>query len=301
MHKHWIIFLLLFSEVSYSLTQNLQDGGAATPALPVIVRYPDPPALHSIQIYKFELIHRALEITRKEFGDYKEIPYTGAGGGQQRWAKLINKADLLNVVWSSPGTPVAKAEVISIPIDILRGQLGYRVCLINSNSPFKLDDAFNTGSLASLKLAQEESWSDVEIYRNNNIEPMLGPNFLSLFDMLGFKRFDCLPLGVDEVDLIYNEKKARYPFLSIDTRLLIYYDFPLYLYVSKTQPLLAERLQIGLTKMQKNGEFDQLFKQYHPQDISSLNLRSRRVICLKSPFLDQSTQCTQSLKYPEIN
>ncbi len=300
MYKHLTIVLLLLGEASYSQDQKQQDSGTAKPAL-MVVRYPDPPALHSIQAYKFELIHRALEITRREFGDYREVPYTGAGGGQQRWASLLNKADLINVAWTSPGTPVAHAEVIPIPIDISHGLLGYRICLINSSAPFKLDDAFNTGSLASLKIAQEESWSDVEIYRNNNIEPMLGPNFPSLFDMLGFKRFDCLPLGVNEVDLIYNEKKAHYPFLSIDTRLLIYYDFPLYLYVSKAQPLLAKRLQRGLTQMQNSGEFDQLFKQYHPQDISSLNLRSRKVICLKSPFLDQLTQCKQPLKYPEIN
>lgn len=184
----------------------------------------------------------------------------------------------MNVAWSSPGTPVANAEVIPLPIDILRGLLGYRVCLfnINSNTFLKLEDTFNTGSLGFVKIAQEEAWSDVEIYRNNDIEPVLAPNVSSLFDMLGFKRYDCLPLGVNEIDFIYNEKKARYPFLRIDTRLLIYYDFSKYLYVSKTQSLLAKRFQLGLTQMRKSGEFDQLFMQYHPEDTFSLNLRSRK-------------------------
>lgn len=64
MYKYWFIFLLLFGEADYSLAQK-QDGGTTEPAfIPMIVRYPDPPALHSIQAYKFELIRRALEVTR---------------------------------------------------------------------------------------------------------------------------------------------------------------------------------------------------------------------------------------------
>ncbi|MES2675450.1 MAG: hypothetical protein V4660_14505 [Pseudomonadota bacterium] len=303
MYNTWIAsfagVLLLFSGANYASAQPQKQLTASSTLAPITVRYLATGDLHSIEIYKYELIHRALELTRVEFGDYKNIPYQGANASQQRRANLISEGKILNLDWASPGTPVAKAEVIPIAIDILNGLLGYRVCLINTNAPLKINDVSGMGSLTMLKIGQSELWSDIEIYRNNNINPILGPTFSSLFDMLGFKRFDCLPLGVNEIILLFNEKKVPYPFLAIDTQLLIYYDFPMYFYVSKTQPLLAKRLQLGFTKMQQSGEFNQLFKQYHPQDLSPLNLRSRKVICLKSPFMDQTKQCTQPLKYPD--
>ncbi len=302
MHINWIVrlgALLLVSGGTCASSQSQQKLTALPNNAPITVRYLATGDLRSIEIYKYELIHRALELTRAEFGDYKNIPYQGANASQQRRANLISEGKILNVDWASPGTPVAKAEVIPIPIDILNGLLGYRVCLINTNAPLKINDVSGMGSLATLKIGQSELWSDIEIYRNNNINPILGPTFSSLFDMLGFKRFDCLPLGVNEISLVFDEKKVLYPFLAIDSQLLIYYDFPMYFYVSKAQPQLAKRLLLGFTKMQRSGEFHQLFKQYHPQDLSPLNLRSRKVICLKSPFMDQAKQCTQPVSYPE--
>jgi hypothetical protein len=270
-----------------------------TTAMPIVVRYLELGDLRAVHAFKFELIDRALELTRNEFGDYQKIPYAGADLSQIRYSKLISEGRVLNIAWGSPGTLLAKGEVITIPIDILKGLLGYRICLINGKVPPGIETAYKTGSLSSLKIGSGELWEDKKIYRNNKINIISGTNFTSLFDMLGYQRFDCLPFGADEVQSIYNDRKAQYPFLAIDTQLLIYYEFPTYLYVSKKAPELAQRIQSGLSKMQETGEFERLFKKHHPQDLSLLNLRARKVICLKSPFLDQSEQCSKPLAFPE--
>ncbi len=262
------------------------------------VRYPITKELRSLEVYQYELIRRAMELTRDEFGDYQIIPYESRDTLQQRLAALIRDGKLVNLVWTSPGTPVATSDVIRIPIDILHGLLGYRICLTNVKAPLVLDEFDRTHSLDFLKIAQGDSWPDLKIYQHNRINAISGPTFNSLFQMLGFRRFNCLPLGVHEVEVSYDEKKSTYPFLAIDDQLLIFYEYPIYLYVSKSQPELAKRLELGLGRMQGNGEFERLFKQYYPLAFTKLRLGSRKIICLKSPFLDQSKQCSQPLRIP---
>ncbi len=264
------------------------------------VRYRDPEDQRSLQNYKFELVHRAMELTRTEYGDYDNIPYLGPDTGQQRWASLMSEGKLINVAWVSPGTSVASANVVAIPIDVMRGFLGFRICLINAKAPLDLGDVVKTGTLNSLRIGQGATWDDIHIYRYNNINPILGPTVVSLFDMLGFGRFDCIAMGVNEVFTLLNEKKASYPFLAVDSKLLIYYDFPIYIYVSKAQPRLAERMLVGMTKMQQSGEIDKLFKEYYPEDFSALKLEARKLICLRSPFSKNPDQCTNIPAIPSV-
>lgn len=245
--------------------------------------------------YKFELIRRALEVTRSQFGDYQIIPFADESSAK-RQALLINEDRRLNLLWASPGTAIANAEVITIPLDILHGLLGYRVCLINRDFP----PPASISSLQDLNIGQGLNWSDNEIYKHNGIKVTQAPSFEALFDMLAAKRFNCLPLGADEVLFTLREKQADYPEMALEPSLLIYYDFPIYLYVSRKEPLLAKRLSLGLKQLQQSGEFDQLFYHYHSADIAALHLRERRAFCLVSPYLPREGQCSGPLKYPDI-
>jgi hypothetical protein len=110
-------------------------GENAKASTPLVVRYLELGDMQSVHAYKFKLIHRALELTREEFGDYQNIPYQGADLSQTRYAKLISEGEILNIAWGSPGTALAKANVITIPFDILKGLLGYRICLTNGKVP----------------------------------------------------------------------------------------------------------------------------------------------------------------------
>lgn len=255
-------------------------------ASPVMeVRYYDRGKKDARHAYKFQLIHELLEITRAEYGDYQIIPFD-AEPSAKRQALLISQGTSLNLTWASPGTVIANADVISIPVDILKGLLGYRICLINpENFPTEVK------RLNELVIGQGLNWSDVDIYRANAIEVRQGPSFEALFDMLAVKRYQCLPLGADEVAFTWREKKANYPFLEMEQKLLIYYEYPIYLQISKRAPELARRLELGLAKLMQNGRFDALFDYYHAQDLELLALRQRRLFCLISPYLPAAGQC----------
>ncbi len=270
---------------------------AQTPK-PMEVRYASPPGHAFLHVYKVELIRRALEVTREEFGDYELREFNGDNPNDQRRVLLINDGSLVNLLWAPSGSIVTKAEVIEIPGDVLQGLLGYRVCLKNTNAHKSFIDVKNLDDLRKIRIGQGEEWPDVNIYEANQIKPILAPTLRSLFEMLGYKRFDCLPFGANEAAYVLNQRKTLYPFLELDDQLLLYYEFSIHFYVSKRFPRIAERLTLGLKKLEETGEFDTMFRQYHAADLKLLNLKQRRVICLKSPYVE-SEQCNKPIQYPE--
>lgn len=267
--------------------EQRQEPGAEA-AAPMEVRYYNRGALDIRHAYKHQLIQLALEATRAEYGDYRIIEFTQEPTSK-RQSQLLSRGRQLNLAWASAGSDTAQAQVIPIEVDILRGLLGMRVCLVNRKAP-PLGDIHNLEQLRQLRIGQGLRWPDTQIYRNSGITPQESISFENLFAMLQAKRFDCVPLGADEVLLSYRDQLAQHPDLAVEPKLLIYYHYPLYFYVSAKHPRLAERLRLGLDKIQRNGEFMRLFNQHFAADLESLALHQRRIICLASPYADPAQQ-----------
>jgi hypothetical protein len=215
--------------------------------------------------YRYQLIKNVLEITRADYGDYQLRPYKSVTTSARN-AQLMSEGKQLNLYWTSPGTPVASAAVIEIPLDILNGLLGYRVCLINQDAATDLSKVKDVQTLASIKIGQA-LWSDRAVYRANQLAIVDAPTFDSLFMMLSAKRFDCI--------------------------------YPVYFYVSKKHPFLAQRMAMGLKKMKSNGDFDRLFYKFHAENLERLQLQQRNQICLKSPYQQEHEPCTRPPAYPD--
>nr|ABA02175.1 hypothetical protein [uncultured bacterium] len=301
MAKHTLLpFMLLLVLPALAATpstvqQQTTASDSAEVQAPMVVRYYDRGSKDARHAYKFELIAKILEVTRAEYGDYKLAPF-GEEPSAKRQALLVSEGKILNLLWASPGTVIARADVITVPIDILRGLLGYRVCLIN---PANFPDSEKLVSLSQLHIAQGLNWADIEIYKHNDIHPKQAPTFEALFEMLAAKRFECLALGADEVMYTFRDQKTKFPFLAVEPNVLIYYDYPIYLHISKQFPELAARVELGLQKLQRSGEFNRLFKHHHAADIAQLHLNQRKIFCLKSPYLPDKGQCEKRLDYPK--
>lgn len=289
-------FLSFVLPLLIALTSHTSAGQNAAPT---IVRYHMTPGTEKHSQYQFDLISRAFDVTRAEFGDYLIDPYTEAPTAR-RQAILLSEGQLMNMQWASPGTPIAEADVITVPLDILQGMLGFRVCLINQERQTALSTVSELSELRDLRIGQGLGWADTKIYQHNNI-PVMGASKLNyLFPMLASNRFDCLALGVNEVAIKYAQEKAAYPKLAIEQSLLIYYAFPTYIYVSKQTPELAERLTLGLTRLQQSGEFEQRLIAYFGHHLAPLQLAQRKIICLHSPYLPRENQCTEPVKLPAL-
>lgn len=280
--SQWLVFIVLMISNPLSWAKEIT----------MVIKYPKFEGIsEERQSYRLELIKLILERTKAEYGDYRLERYIGQDPGAKRQAILVSNGDAINMVWSSPGTVIAKAGVIPIPIDILRGLLGHRVCLINHNNKLNFNAITDVNSLQSIRIGQGLGWTDIAIYNFNNITPISASTFDGLVGMLAANRFDCAPLGINEIEDIYKEKRSDMPMLSIEPSLLIYYDFPVYFYVSARYPRIAERIKKGLQTIHNSGEFDRLFDRYYHDKFKALNVKERRVICLKSPYLPEDKQC----------
>jgi hypothetical protein len=270
-----------------------------SPASPMVIRYHYTAGNDFQHEYNFELIRHILEVTRAEYGDYQLAPYSQAPNAK-RQAQLLTEGKLMNVHWAPPSTDIARADVIPIPVDILYGLQGYRICLVNSEATVGFAAVQNLESLKKLRIAQGFAWDEIAIYHFNGLQPLEAPILGGLYPMLGLKRFDCLPLGINEISTLFDTHRKQYPFLAIEASLIIYYEFPIYFYVSKKHPEIAARFLLGLKKLKKTGEFDQLFKQYHEKNLATLGLLKRKIICLKSPLVNNPHQCEAPTALPAI-
>lgn len=266
---------------------------------PMIVSYHRSNANDTQNRYQFELIEQALEVTRAEFGDYLLRPYAGAPTAK-RQAILISEGQLMNIQWASPGTPIAEAEVIAIPVNILRGLLGIRLCLINREQLPRFAEIQSLEDLRKIKIGQGQDWTDTLIYELNGIPLLESSGLQQLFPILASHRFDCLALGANEIQVKYIEQQAQYPNMVIEPELLLYYHFPTYFYVSERHPLLAARIEKGLQQLQESGAFDQLFWRYFADNLAPLNLSNRRTICLKSPYQPELNPCDSPVILPDL-
>ena len=268
----------------------------AAASQPMIINYPNTmdSAATDAKAYKLELIKLLLDSTRAEYGDYTlNLPVLNVSG-VKRQSLLISEAKQINVLWTTPSSPIAMAEAIQIPVDILRGLLGYRICLINRNGSANFDSVTDVASLGKISVAQGLGWPDVDIYEFNNIQPITTNSFEALVSMLAANRFSCLPLGINEINGSLQDYSAKMPMLAIEPNIIIYYDFPIYFYVSAKTPEVAERFKLGFKKIAANGKFERLFLKYHQSQLENLNLRSRRTICLKNPGMPLEKQCQSS-------
>lgn len=294
--------LLLVSSVMAAETVVAANSAApirSTAAVPMVIKYHFTEHGDYHHSYNIELIRRLLEVTIPEFGNFQIQTY-GQAPMARRQALLLNKGELINVQWASPGIDIANAEVIEVPVDILRGLQGYRVCMINTQANVDFSLINDIESLKKIRLGQGVGWSELAIYYANGIRPIEPPSLTGLYPMLGFKRIDCIPLGINEIDRIIEREHKTFPFLAIEPSLLIYYELPIYFYVSKKFPEIAKRFELGLKKLRASGEFDQLFQKYHLQHIRGLKLQSRKIICLKSPISRNPRQCEGAQVIPDF-
>lgn len=266
---------------------------------PMVVSYHRSEGYDSQNQFQFELIERAMEVTHSEFGAFVLRPYGGAPTAK-RQSILMSEGKLMNIQWASPGTPIAQAEVIPIPINILRGLLGLRICLINQSDLPRFAQIQTLDDLRQIKIGQGQDWTDTLIYRSNQVPLFESAGLTQLFPLLATHRIDCLPLGANEIGVKYAEQQPLHPNMTIEPALLLYYNFPTYLYISKNHPKLAQRTLAGLQILKASGEYDRMFWRYFAKQLAPLDLHKRRIICLKSPYILEPEQCTGPIALPDI-
>ena len=282
MKKIIVLFLLLLFNPSFSygkVTQIVVWESLYNEPNSIIVNY----------------LHKALELTKPEYGDYELLASPKMEQGRAVLELTKHKKPQLDLATYAP-TAEREKQAIAIRIPLLNGLMGYRLCLINKKKQTLFDGIQNKQQLISknITIRQHQDWPDTTVLRTNNINVQTSHRKDLLFQQLARGRFDCFSRGASE---IYAEYLAHRSLgIEIEKQLLIYYPLPLFFFVNKSRPLLAERLQLGLERLIASGEFATIFDQFFAPIILNLKLADRLVIDLHNPTLSPKT--VTALKAP---
>ncbi|WP_051369100.1 transporter substrate-binding domain-containing protein [Psychromonas arctica] len=237
-----------------------------------------------------DTLTRALDITRDEYGDYEIIPSMQMEQG--RAVKKLSKEykGKLDIAYF-PTTAEREERAIPIRIPLIGGLMGYRLCLIKENNQYKFSNINDIQDFIDqgLTIGQHQDWPDSIILRNNGLKVSTTHKYSLLFEQLNKQRFDCFLRGVNEINDEYAQhSNARF---AIENSLLIHYPYLTFFFVNEQRPELAERLTIGLRRLQENGTLTKLLDHYYKDRLNKLHLYSRKILYLDNTLIsDQSLQ-----------
>jgi ABC-type amino acid transport substrate-binding protein len=176
----------------------------------------------------------------------------------------------------------SNAEFKTIYFPILRGLKGWRIPIINKNSPELFRDIKTNEEFKKLVPAQYHTWTAVKVFESNGIKVAKVSHNKGLYLMVDKGRVDYLPRSLLDVnrDLLLHPKLN----LMLDPHILIRYPSAYYFYVNKSNTDLASDIKQGLEKSLKDGSFELLFNKAFGDDIKYFNLEQRKVLELKNPF-----------------
>ncbi len=141
--------------------------------------------------------------------------------------------------------------------NLLKGTNELRFLLVRAAELPRLRGLQGLDELRGLRAGAGTYWSDTLILRADGFTVDTAPKFESLFRMLKAGRFDFIPRTREEIDaelaFHVNEGFAELPELALQ------YSQPIYMFVSRERPRLAERLRRGLALAAADGSFDALF------------------------------------------
>ena len=217
------------------------------------------------------------------------LDYEILGGGDERITEARGEAmvvsGMLDVEFLST-TPEREASMIPIKIPVYRGLLGLRLLLVKRSRKAELSHIGDLQGLAKLVGLHGSQWGDLPVYAANKLPVVTHVNYTSLFHMLIAGRADYFHRGISEIT---GELKRYEKELVIADNVALFYPHPVYFFVTKTRPELAQQIEKGLQIALKDGSYRALFDKEYREVIAQAGLQNRTIITLKNPVIPEST------------
>jgi hypothetical protein len=237
--------------------------------------------------YRWKLLELALSHTQKE-GDepFRLVPY--AEDITQNRGMFLLQSGELDVI--ALGTNVEReARMLPVKIDILRGIIGFRLLVIRVADQARIAGMDEPAIRQQLTFGLNSQWADLPILQGNGFTVLTSASYENLFGMLASGRFDAFTRGLNEARRELDQRKQIYPQLAVEKTKALYFPYPVYFWVSKTNTALARRIERGLKLSLADGSFRKLFETYHAAEIEMLAGEKRLVIRLRNPILPLGT------------
>lgn len=237
--------------------------------------------------YYWEILEAALQSNRSKYGDYRITSYGMPMNFQRAVAEVeAGGKGRVNIVSRATNLDL-ETRLRAIPIPLDKGLLGYRMFLIMPETQGRLDKVQTLDELKQFTIGQASVWTDTKILGDNNFKLVLADNYEGLFQMLGIRRYDLFSRGVIEIHAEWQAHKAQIPGLSIEKSMVLAYPMPRYFFVprNKEGEKMAERIEDGLRRLARSGEFERRYKAYKKLVLADLELSGRKVFRLTNTQL----------------
>ncbi|MFT7558616.1 MAG: hypothetical protein ACI93R_000511 [Flavobacteriales bacterium] len=247
--------------------------------------------------YEIALLKHLLNSSTEKYGQF-ELNIRYMDFNYARANRELRIGSQVNVL-SNPvnfDSQLGTDRPILIPETIMNGLLGYRELIIKNTNLDKFHGLDSFEKLKVLKPGQLDSWIDNGIYEKNNITLIEARDYDKLFDQLNRQRIDYIPLGAIEAKEILNRYQTSKHDLAISQNAVVYYPYNVYFQVTKSQPLIAERLSYAMKKAQEDGSFNSIFNKYYGSTLKALKEKELNVFILKNPNIS-NTEITKLNKY----
>lgn len=250
--------------------------------------YP-PPEIRGDQrhTYYWELLAAALEANRGKYGGYELTAYDTP----MNFSRAVSEVESgdegrVNIVARATNLEL-EARMRPVPIPLDKGLLGYRLFLIMPETQERLDQVRTVDDLRRFTIGQATPWSDVKIIQAAGFKLVLANDYEGLFKMLGARRFDLFSRGLNEIHGEWLSQREQVPGMVIERGLVLHYPMPRYFFVPRTKKgaRMAERIEDGLRRLARSGEFERRYQAYKRAMVADINLAGRRIIHLPNPQL----------------
>ncbi len=221
----------------------------------------------------------AADLTVDEYGDYEIKP--SAPFEQGRAFASLNEPEQINIMIAGIDSQKEQlANTIYIPLE--RGLAGFRLCLVKGANKEAFSHINTLGDFrkAQLSIGVGAHWPDKGILDLNRIPVTTSPIEQALYSMLNVGRFACLSRSVTEVaESINTQPDAD---IAIEENIAFIYPLADFIYISKTETRLAERIEKGLKLAIANEQFYTLFEKHYKHLLLEYNLYGRKLFFLKN-------------------
>lgn len=255
--------------------------------------------LDNRETYKNDVLRRALEITVPEYGAFV-ITIDGPRMSRKRALTEIKTGELVNV-YMSPASSLWNENTIVIKVPIRRGLLSYRLLLVHKTDLPKFKNVKTAEDLRFFRVGLQTGWEAVEIFNQLGFQTVITPSYDGLFKMLDVHRFDFIPRGINDVFDELDSLKTLTPNIVIEPTLALYIVQPTYVYVSLTEPRLAQRIAKGLSLMVESGELKKIFYKSFGAALDRAKLSQRRMIKIDNPLFEDEELLKNKKMWFEIS
>ncbi|MDV7338006.1 hypothetical protein RYZ26_00265 [Terasakiella sp. A23] len=181
-----------------------------------------------------------------------------------------------------PGSDEYDKRFTLIPIPIDKGLIGFRISLIHRENRNLFANTTTLDALKKPFACLARSWNITKVFEHNKLNVRKSDKYKDLFKLLQNKRCEYFSRGVGELLSEFGYWSQIHPDIAIEPHILLRTPMAMYLYVSKSRPDIAKRLNEGLKRALKDDTFEKLFQDEFSSDILALRLMGRPVINLEA-------------------